>query len=97
MIEFLAKLLDTSDFPARWHCGNWTSGEGWLHIVSDVAIFGIGNHLHAVDPLFGLAPGTFPGKYEAFQQTLHPHDRERVSQEVARVLVALESPFNVCE
>lgn len=40
MMEFLTKLLDTSDFPARWHCGNWTSGEGWLHILSDVAIFG---------------------------------------------------------
>lgn len=40
MLEFLAKLLDTQDFPARWHCGNWTPGHGWLHIISDSVIFG---------------------------------------------------------
>lgn len=40
MIEYFEKLFDTSDYPARWHCGNWSSGEGWLHIVSDVATFG---------------------------------------------------------
>ncbi len=40
MIEFLRRLFDTTDFPARWHCGRWTEGHGWLHILSDVAIFG---------------------------------------------------------
>ena len=40
MNDFLNKLFDTSDFPARWHCGQWTSFHGWLHIVSDLAIFG---------------------------------------------------------
>lgn len=40
MFEFLANLFNTSDFPARWHCGNWTSGHGWLHIISDFAIAG---------------------------------------------------------
>ena len=39
MLEFFSKLFDTSDFPARWHCGHWTEGLGWLHIGSDVAIF----------------------------------------------------------
>jgi PAS domain S-box-containing protein len=39
MIEFFTKLFDTSDFPARWRCGTWTAGEGWLHVVSDVAIW----------------------------------------------------------
>jgi PAS domain S-box-containing protein len=39
MIAFLSKLFDTSDFPARWHCGNWTAGHGWLHIVSDLAVW----------------------------------------------------------
>ena len=34
------QLFDTSDFPARWHCGNWSAFLGWLHIVSDVAIWG---------------------------------------------------------
>lgn len=39
MGDFLLNLFDTSDFPARWHCGDWTAGHGWLHIVSDIAIF----------------------------------------------------------
>ena len=40
MIDFLSKLFDTSDFPPRWQCGNWEAGHGWLHILSDLAIFG---------------------------------------------------------
>lgn len=32
-------LFDTSHFPARWFCGQWTSLHGWLHIVSDVLIW----------------------------------------------------------
>jgi PAS domain S-box-containing protein len=40
MLEFLSKLFDTTGFPPRWHCGNWTEGHGWLHIVSDLAVFG---------------------------------------------------------
>jgi signal transduction histidine kinase/DNA-binding response OmpR family regulator len=39
MLTFFQKLFDTSDFPARWHCGAWESGHGWLHIASDVTIF----------------------------------------------------------
>jgi len=37
--DFISKLFDTSDYPARWTCGNWTPFEGWLHIVSDALIF----------------------------------------------------------
>ena len=40
MIEFFFKLLDTSDYPPRWHCGDWSMEHGWLHILSDLAIFG---------------------------------------------------------
>ena len=40
MVDFLLKLFDTRDFPARGHCGRWTDGHGWLHIGSDLAIFG---------------------------------------------------------
>jgi PAS domain S-box-containing protein len=40
LFEFMTKLFDTSDFPARWYCGNWSSFHGWLHILSDLAIFG---------------------------------------------------------
>jgi PAS domain S-box-containing protein len=33
-------LFDTSDFPARWTCGNWSPELGWLHIISDLLIWG---------------------------------------------------------
>ena len=36
---FFGHLFDTSSYPARWNCGHWTEVEGWLHIVSDLAIF----------------------------------------------------------
>ena len=39
MWDFVAKLFDTSDFPARWNCGNWSAAHGWTHIISDLAIF----------------------------------------------------------
>lgn len=38
-MEFLARLFDTSDFPARWQCGNWTSAHGWLHVASDLGVW----------------------------------------------------------
>ncbi len=40
MYDFFRKLFDTSDFPARWNCGNWNAFDGWLHILSDIAIWG---------------------------------------------------------
>ena len=39
MARDLFGLLDTTGFPARWHCGRWSSELGWLHIVSDALIF----------------------------------------------------------
>lgn len=33
-------LLSTTDFPARWYCGNWSALHGWTHVVSDAAIAG---------------------------------------------------------
>lgn len=39
MLEFFTRLLDPVGFPPRWQCGLWSSGLGWLHIVSDLAIF----------------------------------------------------------
>ena len=38
-MDFLTRLFDTSDFPARWTCGRWTAGHGWLHIVSDLGVW----------------------------------------------------------
>ncbi|MFN3240717.1 MAG: sensor histidine kinase [Planctomycetota bacterium] len=39
MGEFFWKLFDTDDFPARWHCGNWSDFLGWLHILADLTIW----------------------------------------------------------
>ena len=41
MFDFFRLLFDTNGFPARWDCGEaWTPALGWLHIVSDVLIWG---------------------------------------------------------
>jgi PAS domain S-box-containing protein len=39
MFDFLTHLFDTAGFPPRWNCGDWTPGHGWLHILSDLAIW----------------------------------------------------------
>ncbi|MBX9681612.1 MAG: PAS domain S-box protein [Gemmataceae bacterium] len=39
-MDFIAQLFDTTDFPPRWHCGVWSASHGWLHIVSDLAVWG---------------------------------------------------------
>ncbi len=38
--NLLSQLFDTSSFPARWHCGDWSAWHGWTHIGADLAIFG---------------------------------------------------------
>lgn len=37
--DFFTRIFDTSDWPARWHCGNWTDFHGWLYIISDTVIW----------------------------------------------------------
>jgi two-component system, sensor histidine kinase and response regulator len=39
MLAFFSTLFDTTDFPQRWKCGEWSAIHGWVHIISDVAIF----------------------------------------------------------
>ena len=39
MIDFFTRLLDTSEIPARWKCGTWSEGHGWMHILSDLGIW----------------------------------------------------------
>lgn len=39
-VVFVSRLFDTSAFPPRWYCGNWPADLGWLHIISDLLIFG---------------------------------------------------------
>lgn len=36
----VSQLWDTSDFTARWYCGQWSGLHGWIHIISDLAVFG---------------------------------------------------------
>lgn len=38
-MDFVLRLFDTTDFPARWVCGRWTAGLGWLHILSDLGVW----------------------------------------------------------
>src|SRR5215510_10522434 len=40
MPDVIRALFDTGGFPARWYCGVWSAQLGWLHIVSDVLVFG---------------------------------------------------------
>lgn len=37
--EFFSSILSTSQWPARWQCGEWSSFNGWLYILSDFAIW----------------------------------------------------------
>ena len=37
--DFLTRLFDTTDWPKRWLCGNWTDFHGWLYILSDLMIW----------------------------------------------------------
>ena len=39
LTEFFSKLFDYSDWPPRWHSGNWSSFHGWLYIISDLLIW----------------------------------------------------------
>lgn len=39
ILDFFQRLTDTSDWPPRWFCGQWTAFHGWLYIVSDLMIW----------------------------------------------------------
>jgi PAS domain S-box-containing protein len=38
-VDLVSQLFDTSSFPARWYCGDWTALHGWLHILSDLGVW----------------------------------------------------------
>ncbi len=40
----------------------------------------------SLEALHGLAPGTFDGSFEAYQKDIHPEDRERVLNSIAKTL-----------
>ena len=60
MGEFFTKLFDTSDYPARWNCGNWSDAEGWLHILSDIGIWSAYTAIPIVLLYFALKRQDFP-------------------------------------
>src|SRR5450631_1570470 len=37
--EFFVRLFQNSDWPPRWHCGQWIAFHGWLYIISDHLIW----------------------------------------------------------
>src|SRR5947208_258701 len=39
LVDLVSQLFDTSSFPARWDCGDWTPLHGWLHIISDLGVW----------------------------------------------------------
>ena len=39
MKEFFSNIFDTSKWPPRWYCGEWTDFHGWLYIISDLLIW----------------------------------------------------------
>ncbi|GAA4326014.1 sensor histidine kinase [Flaviaesturariibacter amylovorans] len=39
VLDFFRNLFDTSDWPPRWHCGQWSDFHGWLYIISDLLIW----------------------------------------------------------
>ena len=49
---------------------------------------------HGLESIHGLAPGTFPGTFEAVQREVHPADRERVAESI-RQAVAGGLPYHV--
>ena len=60
MFDFLSHLFDTSGFPPRWHCGRWTSADGWLYILSDVGIWSAYVSIPIVIGFFLLRRRTLP-------------------------------------
>ncbi|MEO6316740.1 MAG: PAS domain S-box protein [Chitinophagaceae bacterium] len=39
LTDFFENLFSVSDWPPRWHCGQWSEFHGWLYIVSDLMIW----------------------------------------------------------
>lgn len=60
MLGFFSKLFDTSDFPARWVCGHWTTGHGYLHIMSDLGTWGAYTATPIVIAYFVMRRRDFP-------------------------------------
>jgi signal transduction histidine kinase/CheY-like chemotaxis protein len=60
MLDFFKNLFDTEGWPRRWDCGTWSEGLGWLHILSDAAIFGAYTAIPCVLAFFVLRRRDIP-------------------------------------
>jgi signal transduction histidine kinase/ActR/RegA family two-component response regulator len=60
MFDFFRTLFTTDDFMPRWDCGNWSTGLGLLHILSDIAIFGAYTAIPLVLAFFVLRRNDIP-------------------------------------
>ncbi|MBY0525848.1 MAG: PAS domain S-box protein [Gemmataceae bacterium] len=63
MLEFLTNLFETSDFPARWLCGNWSAAHGWLHVLSDLGVWSAYLAIPCVLVYFALRRRNLPFKF----------------------------------
>jgi PAS domain S-box-containing protein len=59
-LNALARVFDTSDFPARWSCGNWSAAHGWLHILSDLGVWSAYVAIPVVLAVFALRRTDLP-------------------------------------
>ena len=39
LLSSIFDIFDVSSFPARWSCGEWSGAQGWLYIISNLAIW----------------------------------------------------------
>ena len=39
IIDFFSDIFSTEHWPARWHCGRWSSFHGWMYIAADLMIW----------------------------------------------------------
>ena len=49
----------------------------------------------ALEAIFGLAPGAFPGRIEAFLELVHPDDRDRVASSALALAGPTELEYRI--
>jgi signal transduction histidine kinase len=60
MWNFFLNLFDTSDFPQRWYCGNWSDSLGWFTILSDIGVWSAYTAIPAVLAYFMIRRRDLP-------------------------------------
>src|SRR5262245_59076835 len=79
----------------EWLLAALRESEGWLRLALEAGRMGTWDWdisagkvtwSESLEAIHGLAPGTFPGTVEAYQQDIHPDDRERVLRAIREAL-----------